>query len=451
MSLRTTAHEIFLEALASLDVRTSVTRALSTANTHLRIGATGYDLGRYSEVLMIAIGKAALPMTEGLLEAIQPALTRDHTLKGVVIGSTLPSQPDSRLRYRIGSHPLPDADSAEAATLLLNLLASATDRTLIFFLLSGGASAMVELPLTPAITLAELTGFHQTLVHSGLSIAEMNTLRKHLSAVKGGRLATAAAAATKCTLLVSDVPPSHPEIIGSGPSLPDPTSLANCRHLLATRLSHRFIPPSIAAFFNNPNAPETPKPSHPAFTRANYATLLSSDDLARAAQAPAQARGFTTRIDQTPDEWNFTEAATYLLNRLQDLAEANPGRPVCLINTGEISVPITALQPGLGGRNQHFALHFAFKIAHARQAIAILSAGSDGADGNSPSAGAVVDNTTLLRAGQRGLNPAEALARFDSYPLLQSLGDTLLTGPTGNNLRDLRLLMATADSTPVFP
>ncbi len=441
MHLRTAAREIFLEALRTLDIRTRTRHAVTTAYTHLHVAGTRYDLRDFANILLIAIGKAALPMTEGLLEPLQTALTPAQSLQGIVIGSALPNQPDPRLLYRLGSHPLPNASSAEAATLLLNLLETATERTLIFFLLSGGASAMVELPLTPTITLADLTAFHQTLVHSGLSIVEMNTLRKHLSAVKGGRLATAAPTATQCTLLVSDVPPSHPEVIGSGPSLPDPTTLADCRRLLATKLSQTTLPPPVQAFFNNPNAPETPKPNHPAFSRSTYRTLLSSDDLALAAQTAAEAHGFATVIDQTPDEWNFTDAAAYLLQRVQELARTTPNQPVCLINTGEISVPITTPHPGIGGRNQHFALHSAFNITEAHHPTAILSAGSDGADGNSLAAGAVVDNTTLHRAAQLGLDPADTLAHFNAYPLLAALGDTILTGPTGNNLRDLRLLL----------
>ena len=438
MHLRTVARELFLEALQSVDVRSSVRHALTLSSTHLHIAGTLYNLGSVDNMLLVAIGKAALPMTEGLLEALQ---TTPVPLTGVVIGSALPTHPDIRLLYRLGSHPLPTASSAEAATLVLNLLATATDRTLILFLLSGGASAMCEHPLDPNIGLTDLIAFHQTLVHSALSIAEMNTLRKHLSAVKGGRLATAAPAALKCTLLVSDVPPSQAEVIGSGPSLPDPTTLADCQHLLAARLSHALIPPSIAAFFNDPETPETPKSNDPAFRRAAQSTLLSSDNLALAAEAAARSRGFRTLVDRTPDEWNFADASTYLLQRLHELARTYPDEPVCLINTGEVSVPVSIADPGTGGRNQHFVLHTALALAQTKVPITVLSAGSDGADGNSPAAGGVADHTTLQRATQLGLHPAEALARFNAYSVLDALGDALLTGPTGNNLRDLRLFL----------
>lgn len=446
MDLRATAREIFLEALQAVNLRKTMRSRLHLAGSVLSIDGSAYELAAFRQVVLIAAGKAALPMAEELLAVVSPALSRPEDLKGIEIGTTLRQYPDPRLRYHLGSHPFPDHASATAAAETLVLLREATPETLVFFLLSGGASSMLEAPLDPAMSAEDVTAFHRALVHSGLPITAMNTLRKHFSAVKGGRLALAASAATQCTLLVSDVPPSQPEVIGSGPSMPDISTLADCRQLLATELAATAIPASVRSFFASPSTPETPKPNHPAFARASYHLLLSSNDLARAALASAEAHGFLAIVDQTPDEWRFQDAASYLLQRIEALTETHPSKPVCLISTGELAVPITTNTPGTGGRNQHFALYCALEMASDQ--VTVLSAGSDGADGNSPAAGAVVDATTLARASHLGLNAAEALARFDSYPLLHALSDTIVTGPTSNNLRDLRLLLLNPRQSP---
>lgn len=403
----------------------------------MSVEGSEYDLARFSEVLVIAVGKAAVPMTEVLLDALGPLISPAHTLRGVVVGTELLGRLDPRLVYRLGAHPVPDHSSAETAAAILHLLRTASEQTLVFFLISGGASAMIELPLHSSISLADLASFHQVLVHSGLTITEMNTLRKHVSAVKGGRLAVAAAPATQCTLLVSDVDPRQPEVIGSGPSLPDPTTLADCRKLLETRLSTSRIPPPIVHLLKDSATPETPKAGHLAFERARVHTLLSSDDLCAAAQEAALAHGFVTAVDLTPDDWEYREAAAYLLRQL----DASPAdQPYCLISGGELSVPVTFAH-GTGGRNQHFALYCALALHETPQPTAVLSAGSDGLDGNSPAAGAVVDETTVRRAMDLHLDPRASLAGFDSFALLHALNDAVMTGPTGNNLRDLRLFL----------
>ena len=410
--------------------------------SQLWVRGTSYDLALFSQLLLVAIGKAAVPMAEVALEVLEPALTGGRRLQGIVIGATLPAAPHSAVTFRLGSHPLPDEGSVAAADLVLDSLREADESTLVLFLISGGASAMVERPLDPGLPLADLRAFYQALVHSGLSITQMNALRKHLSGVKGGRLAVAAGAATQCTLLVSDVPPGQPDVIGSGLTMPDPTTIADCRALLRDTGLRAALPPRVRDFLQDPQAPETPKRDHPAFARAAWEILLSSDDLCTAAQAAAHRLGFRTAIDQTPDDWLYNKAAEYLLDRLQALASADPHTPVCLISAGEVAVPVALSQPGIGGRNQHFALHCAARLSGHPQALAVLSAGSDGADGNSPAAGAVVDGTTVARAHALGLEARAALAGYDSFSLLHAIGDALITGPTGNNLRDLRLLLS---------
>jgi len=292
---------------------------------------------------------------------------------------------------------------------------------------------MVELPLDPGLTLAEMREFHKALLHSGLSIVEMNALRKHVSAVKGGRLAVAAGGATQCTVLVSDVPAGWEHMVSSGPSLGDPSTLADCARLIGG------MPGRVAELLRAENLPETPKPCDATFLRGESLVLLSNDVLVEHAATAARDRGYAVTIDSSCDDWDYADAARYLLGKLQQLSTKS-GR-VCLISGGEVSVTISG-KTGEGGRNSHFALECAITIARylSEGRAAVLSAGSDGIDGNSAAAGAVVDQTTVKRALAAGFDPSEALLGFDSGAMFRALGDAVITGPTGNNLRDIRML-----------
>lgn len=441
--LRAIAREIFLETLSRLEIKAVMQRKLKMDGTRLIIEGGGFELKDFRHIALVAIGKAAVPMAEGLLEILGPLLGV-HRLDGVVVGPNAPTRSDPRLRYFHGSHPLPSAASQQAADAVLELLARCNKNSLVFFLISGGASAMVERPLSPAISIEEVAEFYQTLVHSGLNIAQMNTLRKHLSAVKGGRLAVAAGNATKCTLLVSDVPPGMPDVVGSGGPLPDSSTVEDCRELLRAKLNDAPVPRAIRDWFESSDCPETPRQDHPAFRKASWHMLLSSDDLCATARDVAISRGFDTSIDLSCDEWDYRDAAECLLGRFREMRQNSSG-PVCLVSGGELSVKITGT-PGRGGRNHQFALECARQLAQTPEHVAVLSAGSDGIDGNTHSAGAVADNSTVMRATEQGLETGKALAHFNAYPLLHALGDTIEIGPTGNNLRDLRLLLCVPGS-----
>jgi hydroxypyruvate reductase len=261
--------------------------------------------------------------------------------------------------------------------------------------------------------------------------------------VKGGRLAALAAASTKLSLGITDVPLGCESALASGPTLPDPTTVADaCRVVESYGLAAK-LPPSLSARFADPESiPETPKPGDPAFERARFWLLLTMHDLFHHAHHAAEARGFVACCDNSTDDWPLARAAEYLLDQLEQLARANPGRPVALIADGELSSPVRG--DGLGGRNSAFVLECVERIAGRK--IAVFSAGTDGKDGSSPAAGAAADGTTLERALAAGLTPQEFAARGDSYSFFRELGDAVETGPTGNNLRDLRILLAEAES-----
>ena len=298
---------------------------------------------------------------------------------------------------------------------------------------------MMEQPLDPTMTAEETANFHQILVHSGLRIQDMNALRKHFSAVKGGRLAVAAATATKLTLLVSDVPGDAVHVIGSGPTLPDPTTIADCRTILKEHADALPFPATVMEFFASDSLPETPKDGDEAFLKASSFTLISSKDLCIEASRLAKQEGFHVVVDNSCDEWAYDDDAEYLLERLEQL-HALHGK-VCLLSAGEISVKVKGSRGGIGGRNQHFALECARRIAHSERPITVLSAGTDGIDGNSDATGAICDENTVTRASALGWSVPAALDHFNSGSLLNALGDTLVTGPSGNNVRDLRILL----------
>jgi glycerate 2-kinase len=263
-------------------------------------------------------------------------------------------------------------------------------------------------------------------------------VRKHISAVKGGRLATAANRATKITLAVSDVPAGKEWVLASGPTLPDPTTLSDMGKILDEYALRDNFPESFHRWLNLEAVPETPKPADPAFKNAHFSILLGLDNLFHPAHGASEGTGCMTCCDNATDDWPVERAAEYLLAQLEELHSSNPTRRVAVIADGEVSSPIRG--NGIGGRNAAFVLSCVEKIAGKN--IAVLSAGTDGIDGNSPAAGAVADGETLARAQAVGLNPREAFQRSDAYTFFNRLDDAIITGPTGNNLRDLRVLIA---------
>jgi hydroxypyruvate reductase len=441
MTLLKKAKGIFLDTLDHLRIEEVMPTRVHSQGDMLSLGESTYDLRNFNRVVVISIGKAAATMWDALRPELEPALQRGQAIEAVVVGSTMPQEEDRRVQFFPGSHPLPDQTSLDAAEAVLKLLASCDDRCLVLFLISGGASAMIEKALDSGVSVEETAQFYRALVHSGLPITQMNALRKHFSGVKGGRLAVAAQKATQCTLLISDVPDSALHVVGSGPSLPDPSTTEDCRRIIDANLDALNFSKELLAFFSDPALEETPKAGHPAFGNASWLSLLSSDDLCRISGEYAAKLGFQVVVDNRCDDWDYRDAAVYLLDRLQELCQRYP--KVCLLSAGEVSVRLPAAQ-GVGGRNQQFVLECSRLINERNLKATVLSGGSDGIDGNSPAAGAVCDETTLERAVSMGLDVSAALEQFDSFPIFRALDDAIITGPTGNNVRDLRLLLSSA-------
>ena len=471
-TLHATATEIFTGALRDCDIASAFDRRLRfEANVLHRLlpdgcGPDSVDLASYKRIFVIALGKAAVPMLDTLLDRMK----RRKGLRGICCASQLPKKRNWRFRYFEGGHPLPNEDTFAAARAALALLKKAKKDTLIFFLISGGGSAMFDLPLDPKITLEETIGFHEALLGSGAPINEINTLRKHFSAVKGGRLAMAAPEAAKISLLLPDVPLRTLDALSSGPTSPDHSTVADARELLAKYELAAKLPPAVRAFFERDDMPESPgtkgwrPPFLPKLSKSEavlarrvtaaasmsdedetfresvFEILLSSHDLLENARALAQKAGYFAAVDNSCDDWDYADAARYLLDRFHGL-RAKHAR-LCLISVGEVTVTLNRT-PGAGGRNQQFALACALELQkYPGERLVVFSAGSDGIDGNTQSAGATADPTTVARARAFGFDPEESLASFNACPLFTAIGDTVVTGPTGHNLRDLRLLIA---------
>jgi hydroxypyruvate reductase len=423
--------------MLAVDVRHAVGSRIHVDAGQIALGPSTLRRADFDRLLIVAVGKASLPMYQAAAASLRDA--EGLSVEAVVVGPDLGPSSEAGATFLPGAHPTPDERSVQAAASVLAKLKTVTPRTVVLFLLSGGASAMMEQPLEPRLTLQEMAALHRALVGSGLPIAAINAVRKHVSAVKGGRLAVAASLAhAQVTLLVSDVPDAAPDAIGSGPSLPDTTTLADCRSLLLHVAASAALPLPVLDFFASPLCKETPGPGDPAFARAAWSVILSSDHLAAAAASAAQAAGYHVEIDNTCDEWEYRAAARHLLDRSAALARLHPR--TCLISVGEVGVALPP-NPGEGGRNQQFALWCAAELARRGQTATVLSAGSDGIDGHSTAAGAGCSEQTVAQAAQLGLSVDETLATFNTAPLLRRLQADITTGPTGNNLRDLRLIL----------
>jgi hydroxypyruvate reductase len=427
---RDIARAIFQRALDEASIEKGFARHVRCERGILRVCDDLYDLNAYTRVLVISIGKAGHTMVKAL-EA-----HAGSRFEGIVAAPVDPPSEVQGFRYFRGGHPTPNADSVRAADAILKSLQAQNESSLGIFMLSGGGSAIAEKPIDDEISLEDLVATYRALVHSGAPIAEINAIRKHLSAVKGGRLAQAAYPAQQVSLLISDVPDTTLDALASGPTMPDSTTVNDCYALVEKHGLLEQFPASVRELFQRYALEETPKSDDPAFVRARWWPVLSNKSVLDEAGIAATAQGFGVEVDNRCDDWDYRRAADYLLARLRELRKGVSR--VCLLSGGEVTVKVT--NAGIGGRNQQFALYCAEKIAGEN--ITVLSAGTDGIDGNSTAAGAVVDGTTVARAKARGLDPATALGSFDAYPLFDALGDAIMTGPTGNNLRDLRTLLA---------
>ena len=429
--MRSAACDIFLQALAEASIEKAFEHNVQYERGVLRVCDDLFNLSSYNRTVCISFGKAAHRMAEILAQQVGAAL------QGIIVDPNPQSHQVSGYRYFHGGHPQPNEESVLGAEAILKTLGTLNDQALVIFLVSGGGSAAVEKPDDPDISLPDLIATYKALVNSGAPIAQINTIRKHLSAVKGGRMAQAACGAQQVSILVSDVPENALDSLSSGPTMPDSSTVEDCYRIAEEHGMLPNFPAPVRELFARQTLEETPKQDDAAFVRSRWWKILSNETAEKAAAATAAKLGYAVEIDHSCDDWDYARAADYLLDRLRTLRKGVS--KACIVSGGEVTVKVPA-NAGIGGRNQHFSLYCAQKIAGEN--IAVLSAGTDGIDGVSPAAGAVADGSTLERTQKAGLDISAHFHGFDAFPLFEKLGDTIQTGPTGNNVRDLRILMA---------
>ncbi len=431
--LRTTAREIFDDALRGVAADDAVRRAVRLSGSHFSVCDIPVDAGT---IYAIAIGKAALSMSEALEQSL------GQFLNGGVLTGPSPNlaQADwlskSRWAWYVGGHPLPSRESLSAAADAVGLLQRANrERALMLFLISGGGSAMMEWPATPNVTLSDLQQANKALVNCGASISEINSVRRAFSAVKGGKLAARARNCDQITLIVSDVPAGAEYNVASGPTLQPAASAPDALEVIERFGLRAQLPAEILHTIESARE----FPSDLSSLRKHF-VLLSNDDALRSATASAQSRGYVVEIAHDISDQQIDEGSAQLMNRLSQLRSTKQdGASVCLISGGEFACRVNG--DGTGGRNLETALRLALSGAHSDEEFVALCAGTDGIDGNSSAAGAIVDNTTIARARAKGLEANDFLQRSDAFSFFEALGDAIITGPTGTNVRDLRILL----------
>jgi glycerate 2-kinase len=437
------ALEIFASAMRSVDAQVATRSALSLNGSVLKIGQSEIRIsGR--EVYAIAIGKASVAMTMGLLEVLTDEITA-----GLIVGPTIVPQ-DSfdpvRWQFIRGGHPLPTQRSLDAAQAAIRLLHRANDsRGVVLFLISGGGSAMIEWPRDERITLDDLREANRQLVQCGASIAEINAVRRAFSAVKGGRLAALAPDVEQITLIISDTNRGDEASVASGPTMPPPTDRPEAMEVVE-RYSHRLsLPPSVITTIQDAESEK----ERAQRTDTKHYVLLDNQSAIEAAAAAARQLGFDVEVAYDINEQPIEEGTALLISRLRSLWDQRGGeqKGACLISGGEFSCPV--IGEGVGGRNLETVLRCAIEFGKstwtgdvASPQLLALSVGTDGIDGNSPAAGALADDSTIARALSRGLDANCYLKNSDSFTFFDTLGDAIICGPTGTNVRDLRILLA---------
>ena len=442
MSHKDEALQIFEAALAAVDPYQSVRRVLSFDDDSLTLQQDGaalrFDLGGIDRLHVVGCGKAGAPMARAVEE-----LVGDRISSGLVVvkyGHSLSEEtPPAHIRIAEAGHPEPDAAGMRHANEVVEILKGASKRDLVVTLISGGGSALWPLP-TPPITLEEKIELTRQLLASGADIHEINVLRKHVSQIKGGWAARSAHPAEVMVLLISDVIGDRLDSIASGPFAPDTTTFGEALEIVERYGLGTDIPVSIQYHLWNGMAgkvPETPKPGDAAFERVTHCICASNAQALEAARVEAESMGYQVEVIERPIDGDVSVASKAFCERLGQIAEQSSERPVCLIGGGEPTV-ILGRSPGRGGRNQQFALACAFEI-QGKEELTVLSCGTDGTDGPTDAAGAVVDGSTIERCRSLGLDSRKALETRDAYPLFEQSGNLVETGPTNSNVMDIML------------
>jgi len=433
---RERALAILSAALASVDPVVAVRRYLSLEDDSLYVSGRTYDLSQFRHIHVVGAGKASGAMAQALEEMLGERLTSG--LVNVKYGYLAPTQ---RVRLQEAGHPLPDEAGLSATGKIVDLLRETGEDELVISLISGGGSALLTSPWE-GISLEEAKRLTEALLRCGATINEINAVRKHISQVKGGRLARLTHSASLITLILSDVVGDPLDMIASGPTVPDSTTYAEAWQVLERYELIEEVPPTILRHLELGKAgqvEETPKKGDAAFQRAYNLIIGNNRQAALAAVERAQELGFNALLLTTYLEGEAREVAKVLAALAKEVARYSEpvARPACLVLGGETTVTVKG--EGKGGRNQEMALASALAI-EGMEDVLILCAATDGSDGPTDAAGAIAEGDTVARARQLGLDAQAYLANNDSYDLFQALSDLIITGPTNTNVNDLAMV-----------
>ncbi len=435
--MRGVAEEAYKEALLAADPEEAIHRYFRVRNNVLRVGDVDYFLSRFERIFVVGAGKASVKMANAVERILGARVSG-----GIII--TNRAQPN-RLRnilVREAGHPLPDEDGVRATEELLEFVEPMTERDLVICVISGGGSALLTSPLD-GVEVSDLQKATRLFLSSGMTIHEINAVRKHVEKVKGGRLAEKIFPATTITLILSDVIGDNLDVIASGPTSPDTQTFADAVEILNRRGIWTEVPESVRAVLEKGEKgelPETPKEDSEAFRRVHHQIIGSNRLSLISADYRAHRLGMSTMILSSSVSGESREIAHFYAALAREIhAHGRPLHPpACLIAGGETTVTVAG--SGKGGRCQELALAVARDIKDV-PGVVFLAAGTDGLDGPTDAAGALVDSTTVARAKRKGLNPYEVLINNDSYNLFKELGDLFTTGPTGTNVMDIHILL----------
>ena len=436
MSSRADAVRIFKASLRAADPAEAILRQVRVKDDVLAAGRRRYPLGKFERIFVIGAGKAGASMAQAVERLVGKRITAG--LMNVKYGHIAPVR---RIALNECGHPIPDANGIQGAERIARIAGDTTAHDLVICLISGGASALLPLPVED-VTLEDKQRVTEILLACGANIHEMNCLRKHLSRIKGGQLAALAYPARVLTLILSDVIGDNLDVIGSGATVPDASTFADARDVLDKYDLWNQVPGSVAKHLEDA-ARETPKPGDAVFSRVQNLLVGSNRLAVDAAAQQARTLGYRTLILSTLIQGETSDVARmHAAIALEAAASGHPIRPpACIVSGGETTVTLRD-DHGLGGRNLEFALAAAIDISGSPQ-ITILSAGTDGTDGPTDAAGAIVDGHTVARAASLGFPAADYLARNDSYRFFEACGGLIKTRPTNTNVADVRLMLIT--------
>ena len=436
--MRSDALEIFNASIKAVDPVTGVKQYLSKDKNTISISKNKYRLDDFNNIYLIGFGKAAASMAKGVEQVIGNCLT-----SGIVIVKYghLDSL-SSKIKIIEAAHPVPDKSGIEGAKEIVEFVSTKTEKDLIVCVISGGGSALFPLP-AENISLKEKQKTTELLLSCGADIKEINTVRKHISQVKGGQLARLAQPATLATLVLSDVIGDPLDSIASGPTVPDSSTYQDCMAIFQKYELSNQIPDSVINHINaglENNIVDTPQKNDPAFSKTYNIIVGNNLEAVVAAKKCAEELGYNVLILSTLIEGETKDVAYVHAAIAKEIVKSgNPiQKPACIISGGETTVTIKG--KGLGGRNQEFVLAAATEI-HNFGNIVILSAGTDGTDGPTDAAGAIADQFTILRATELKVNAKKYLKNNDSYNFFKKLNDLIITGPTNTNVMDIRIML----------